>query len=356
MDWEHLLCRAYPEGKKNSVFYSRGEHDDLRLGDIINTWDHHSEIPTLLEQSPKVIILGVPDDLGVVRAKGRPGARQGPAAIRRCFYRLTPGFQELGKEVIDLGDLKLSDSPDEDERLGETHLRLEEAVYYLALTGATVVILGGGQDLTYATVMGYTRAHRAMLRKARIEKQTDLQAVDWFGMINVDKFLDVRDPAARGVNSGTTIFRLLEDPETPVDGPNFVAFGIQQQHCSPRHRAYLKQQEARLVSLEQFWLGNEDLLNLFKEALDNAGQRTVQTMLSFDMNASVLAGVSSPSPLGFTTEDLCAMASMAGERGVGLMEIMETSPPNDDSQEPTARTAANMLFFFLQGLASQEPA
>ncbi|MBI3924450.1 MAG: arginase family protein, partial [Armatimonadetes bacterium] len=322
MDWEQLLTPAYPEGKKSSIFYSRGEHDDLRLGDIVNTWDRHQEIPRLVESKPSVILLGVPDDLGILRAMGRPGARQGPHAIRRCFYRMTPGFREVGPGIVDLGNLKLSTATDEDERLAETHLRLEETMYYLALTGATLVMLGGGQDLTYASVMGYTRAVRALRRKERLEEGTDADAMDWFGLINIDKFLDVRDPATRGVNSGTAFFRLLEDPEAPVDGPNYVAFGIQEQHCSPRHRAYLQRHGARLVSLEQFWLGREDLWKSFKEALDAAAAGTVQSIVSFDMNSSILPGVSAPSPLGFRPGDLCAMATLAGERGVGLLEIM----------------------------------
>lgn len=356
MDWEQLLDRAYPAGKRNSIFYSRGEHDDLRMGDIVRTWDRHDQIPDLLASRPRTILLGAPDDLGVTRGKGRPGARHGPQAIRRAFYRLTPGFLEgAGEDVIDLGNLRLGKIDDEEERLADTHIRLEEAVYCLALTGATVIVLGGGQDLSYASAMGYARAHRNLRRKHRLEQGQNVEAVDWFGLINIDKFLDVRDPDTSGINSGTAFFRLLEDAEAPVDGPNYVAFGIQDQHCSPRHRAYLQQKGARMVSLEQFWLGRENLLNAFKEALDLAGDGTISTIVSFDLHASTLPGVSSPSPLGLNPGQCCALASLAGEREVGLFELMEVAPPHDDPQEPTSRLAANMLFYFLLGMASRLP-
>ncbi len=351
MDWERLLERAYPSGQRASVFYSRGEHDDYRLGDLVRTWDRPHEIGELLDKQPRVIILGAPDDLGITYGPGRPGARHGPEAIRRAFYRLTQGFTEdLAQGVVDLGNVALSTNPDPRERLRENHLRLEETVHYLALTGASLILLGGGQDLSYPSVIGYTKAQRHLRGHARSKRGENLETVDWFGLINVDKFLDVRDPELSGLNSGTAFFRILEEPDGPVDPKNFVAFGIQEQHCSPRHRAYLLSKEAQIVNLEQFWLGRENILNAFDQALTKAGDQTVKTLVSFDMNATTLPGVSDPSPLGLNPGTCCAMASMAGERGVGLLEICETSPPHDDRQEMTARLAANMMFFFLQGL------
>ncbi|MGE0488086.1 MAG: arginase family protein [Vulcanimicrobiota bacterium] len=352
MDWELLLTRAYPAGRRSSIFYSRGEHDDLRLGDLVRTWDRHSEIQGLLEARPQVIIVGAPDDLGITMGRGRPGARHGPEAIRQAFYRLTPGFVDnLAGGIVDIGDLRLPNGTSDEARLRETHLRMEELIHYLSLTGAIIVVLGGGQDLTYSSVMGYTKAQRHLRQRNRQRDGVAAEVVDWFGLINVDKFLDVRDPEISGLNSGTAFFRILEEPDGPVDPANFVAFAIQEQHCSPRHRAYLLTKGATLVNLEQFWLGRENVLNAFDGALNKVQMDSVATMVSFDMNATTLPGVSAPSPLGLQPGTCCAMASMAGERGVGLVEFMETSPPHDDRQQPTSRLAANMLFYFLQGLS-----
>ena len=354
MKWEDLLQRAYPEGRRNGVFYRRNEVADPRLGELIRTWDRSHEIQELLDSSPAVFILGIPDDRGVRAAQGRPGARLGPEAIRKAFYRLTPGF--IGgwtDRVVDLGNLAIPEGASMEERLEKTQLLAEELTYYVSLSGSRLVILGGGQDLTYGTVSGFARARRNLSTQRRAREGSGSEAVDWFGLINVDKFLDVRDPALTGRTSGTAFYRILEEEDGPVDPSNFVAFAIQEQHCSAAHRSYLKSKGSTLISLEQFWLGRENILNSFSQALDIAGRETCETLLSFDLNATVMPGVSAPSPLGLQPGSCCALASMAGERGVSLFELMETSPPHDTGTE-TSTLAATMLFYYLRGLAAGE--
>ena len=85
-----------------------------------------------------------------------------------------------------------------------------------------------------------------------------------------------------------------------------------------------------------------------------ATRNTLESFLSFDMNATVLPGVSAPSPLGLQPGTCCALAAMAGERGLAMLEIMETAPPHDRGQTLTSTLAATMLFYYLRGLATGE--
>ena len=65
------------------AFVSRGDPDDLRMGDTID----RGEAPG---SDIRVVLIGCPQDEGVRRNGGRQGAAGGPAAFRTMLARLTP--------------------------------------------------------------------------------------------------------------------------------------------------------------------------------------------------------------------------------------------------------------------------
>ncbi len=80
--------------------------DDLRLGDYVEFW---SDGPSPLRPGRPVVI-GFPQDAGVRRNAGRPGAAAAPLAIRRRLYRLTPwdaitGADLTRVQLLDLGNV-----------------------------------------------------------------------------------------------------------------------------------------------------------------------------------------------------------------------------------------------------------
>src|SRR6516162_4042830 len=60
--------------------------DDPRLGEIVELW--RGDLAAL--RPGRAVLLGFPQDEGVRRNHGRPGAALAPAAIRHWLYRLTP--------------------------------------------------------------------------------------------------------------------------------------------------------------------------------------------------------------------------------------------------------------------------
>ena len=64
-------------------FVSRGDPDDLRMGDAID----RGEMPG---PNARIVLIGSPQDEGVRRNGGRQGAAGGPAAFRTMLARLTP--------------------------------------------------------------------------------------------------------------------------------------------------------------------------------------------------------------------------------------------------------------------------
>src|ERR1700694_5463437 len=88
--------------------------DDPRLGEIVEWWQE-SEPPDLARRAlslGRAALIGFPQDEGVRRNHGRPGAAEAPNEIRRWLYRLTPGDPRRHADLatlppLDLGNLRM---------------------------------------------------------------------------------------------------------------------------------------------------------------------------------------------------------------------------------------------------------
>jgi len=133
VEWFTLLEPAPPPGD----LVPRAE--DPRLGEILEFWQ--GNLAALKPGRP--LLIGFPEDEGVRRNRGRPGASQAPDEIRRWLYRLTPGDCEAGVSLqkqppLDGGNLRLTGSlEDSQEALGKV-------IAGILQTGAIPVVLGGG--------------------------------------------------------------------------------------------------------------------------------------------------------------------------------------------------------------------
>src|SRR2546425_6868384 len=82
--------------------------DDPRLGEVIETWQGD---PQRL-QAGRGVLVGFPQDEGVRRNQGRPGAAAAPEAIRRALFGLTvwdaPTDTDLTqKSPLDAGNVRI---------------------------------------------------------------------------------------------------------------------------------------------------------------------------------------------------------------------------------------------------------
>jgi formiminoglutamase len=298
-------------------FSRRGDAADPRLGDRVNRGAGAYE-------TAAVVILGCPQDEGVRRNGGRPGAAQAPAEIRRALYKMT---------VNGLGALGLADAGDVVPQAGleETHAALQAAVARLLADGKRVVVLGGGNDISYPDCAALAR-----------------QAGDVLAF-NVDAHFDVRPDAQR--NSGTPYRQLLE--EGHVKPERFFELGSQPFCNAEAHAQYLAGKGARVVPLEA--LRAKGAARVVRRALrEGAGARAV--FWGFDMdvvNAAEAPGVSAPNPLGLSGVELCELARLAGaEKRTRIVEFTEVNPAFDVDGR-TARLAAAALWHYLAAVAAR---
>jgi formimidoylglutamase len=306
-----------------ALFY-RGAPDDPRLGERIV---RAAGVTQSAASGPSIVFIGHADDRAVVNGRGRPGAVQGPAELRRFLSRLTPGDHgELDRlRLVDLGDAsaELGD-------IEQVHSAVEEAALAALSSGACVVLLGGGHDGAYAS-------HSALLRATRGP----------VAAINVDAHLDVRPLRDGLITSGTPFRRLAE---RWGERYALTELGVQPQHNARAHREWALTRGFAVLSLNEV---RGRVAQAFAEALRMPAEALAVSLDLDGVEGSSAPGVSAPCPDGLTAADLYACARLAGqEPRVRVLDVMELAPSLDVDGR-TARLGAAAIWHFLAGVATR---
>jgi formimidoylglutamase len=315
----------------SNLFFSRNDSADIRMGDIV--------LRKMEGYVPEVNIglLGVPQDEGVRRNKGRTGARGAPTEIRRALYKLTPfapdqfapdqiaanGIPAL--RIFDFGDVR------EGRVLEETHERLEYAVEIMMGERIVPIVLGGGHDISYPNFCGFSKT------ASRV------------GVVNIDAHLDFRNPVPER-HSGTSFRQMLNDEHEKLLPANLVEYGIQPFANVAEHFQEMTQRGVNILSFDH--IRAKGFTHTFESALRLASSGAERVMVSFDMDAvrgADAPGVSAPSPVGLFAEDMLQAAFLTGKSSlVHLIDIAEVNPEYDIDGK-TAKLAALVVMHFLSG-------
>lgn len=280
------------------------------------------------EDAPaSVALFGVPFDGAVL---GRPGAREGPDAIRAQLARLKPwtlAAGALARRVHDCGNVRL---PHADVQ--GAHQATESAALAVLQRGHLPVALGGDHSLTFPLV----KAHEGKRRK--------------LGVINLDAHLDVRDVV--GVpNSGTSFGRLLD--LGLVEGANLVEVGLRDFANADAYARKARKAGATLVGAQE-WI--DDPRGAIARAIDVASRGVDGVYLSVDLDVLDQAeapGVSAPTPGGVSSALLfAAIKQIARDAPLVGADFMEVAPPLD-RDNVTSRAAAYAVMALLAALPKE---
>ena len=298
----------------DKLFYKRNDPDDIRLGEIVT-----SKLENYIKSD--IVILGSPQDEGVIRNKGREGAKYAPDKIRESFYKLSAGERTGAIRIFDLGNIKVED------KLEEIHRRQEEVVYRLLNDNKKVIILGGGNDISYPDCRALSQFDNSCLA------------------FNIDSHFDVRSDKIR--NSGTSYRMLLE--ENLINPKNFYEIGIKRFSSSTMHRKYLESKKCKIFYYDKIkGTRIKKVLNeIIKKKKNNA------LFWGFDMdavNSSDAPGVSAPNPIGLSIDEALLIAEIAGQnKRTRIFEISEVNP-KFDFDDKTSRLAAIIIWHFLNSI------
>lgn len=281
------------------------------------------------------ILIGCPQHEGIQRNNGRIGAEKAPNKIREQLYKLQVQKEHpvklfdagnIGTDFFDASDgLNLLDAEVPDA-LDKVHDSLTKAVSGFLRDGKKVIVLGGGNDISYADIRALSEAEREI------------------SAINIDAHLDMR--IADEMTSGTPYRKAIEDHYLVPQ--HFYEFGIR-----PESNGAYYLENARELGVNIHFLTDliqKGVVSSFKKILDKVGERPLFLGLDMDsIQASDAPGVSASSPIGLSGREVMQIIHQAKQKeNLKLFEITEVNPKYD-VDDRTVKLAAQLVYKFLFG-------
>ena len=272
------------------------------------------EFPELNEQLINIAVIGVMEDR---HATGNPGCGLGPDYIREKFYQLNEGGYQ--SKIADLGNIRQGNT------VADTYFALRSVVTELMKQEIVPIILGGGQDLTYAQYLAYEE----------LEQRVDLVVVDSHFDLDEDEESDFTETTSTSYLN--KIF--LHEPNYLF---NFSNLGYQ---------TYFVSQDSLRVMEKLFFdvhrLGEvTGKMGVTEPIIRNAN------MISFDVGAirsSDAQGNANATPNGFYGEEACQICRYAGFNDkLSSIGFYEFNPAYDNNGQ-TAMLVAEMMWYFVDG-------
>ena len=271
-----------------------------------------------------IALVGFASDAGVRRNHGRPGAADGPRALRAALgpLALHPGDDGAVRTIVDLGDVTVTGDELEagQDALGDLAAR--------ALTDhGRAVVLGGGHETAWGSYLGRTRVEALEGRRV--------------GVVNLDAHFDLR--RAERPSSGTPFLQMAQADEAAGRAFRYLVAGIS------------RASNTKVLFDEAARLGTEVVLDVdcqprhldrLLETVDAYVAELDAVHLSIDLDllpAAVAPGVSAPAGYGVPMEVVDAVAAhLAASGKLVLADVVELCPRLDVDGR-TARAAARLI-------------
>jgi len=278
-----------------------------------------TDFPNLEETKPDIALIGVLEDRQSI---DNSGCALGPDYIRERLYQLNEGGYKT--KIADLGNIR------QGATVGDTYFALKTVVAELIKNDIIPVIIGGGQDLTYAQYMAYES----------LEQKVDVVTID--SLFDMDDDFTDQSIETTSISYLNKIF--LHEPNYLF---NFSNLGYQ---------TYFASQDSLRVMDKLYFdvhrLGElSGQINVSEPIIRNA------SMISFDIGAvrsSDAPGNANATPNGFYGEEACQICRYAGFNDkLSSIGFYEFNPAYDNNGQ-TAILLAQMIWYFIDGVYNRK--
>jgi len=278
-----------------------------------------TDFPNLDEEKFDIAIIGVLEGRNAVNNEGTALA---PDYIREKLYNLYQGAYNT--KIVDLGNIKAGHS------VSDTYIALKTVVAELIKKDVLPLIVGGGQDLTYAQYMAYEE----------LEQKADLVVID--SKFDLDDSIDMESIETHSNAYLNKIF---------LHQPNYLF-----NYSNIGYQTYFVNQESLRVMEKLLFDVNRlgDFTNNMPAAepvIRNAN------MISFDISAirsSDACGNANATPNGFYGEQACQLTRYAGMSDkLSSIGFYEFNPAYDQNGQ-TAMLVAQMVWYFIDGFYNRK--
>lgn len=272
-------------------------------------------------------VLGYASDLGVRLNQGRPGAAEGPAALRQAMSNLPwhgPGA------LVDFGDIEAADE------LAITQDRFCQTLQTMLSQCDCVLGLGGSHDMAKGSYL----ALQALARPGHR-----------LGIINIDAHLDLRSPAPHG-SSGTPFWEVADWCQAHQQVFNYCCLGVSAAANTPA--LFATARRTNTLWVEDVALDIDTAKSHLTQFLAHLDEIYVTVCLDA-FPAAQAPGVSAPAALGIDPALAVLiirwLASHCQQHHIiwRLADLAEMNPFHDEQQR-TARLAARLGFELTQAM------
>jgi len=286
------------------------------LGDRIE--QYVTDFPGL-EQEIDIAIVGVLDDRNAIN---NSGCGLAPDHLREKLYLLNEG--NYNTKIVDLGNIRAGAT------VTDTYFALKTVVEELVKKNIIPIIIGGGQDLTYAQYLGYES----------LEQKVDLVVIDSHFDLNDDVHDDTMETTSESYLS--KIF--LHEPNYLF---NYSNIGYQTYFTS----------QAGLRVMEKLYFDVHRLGEFSGQIASAEPVIRNASMISFDINSirsSDAMGSANATPNGFYAEEACQLCRYAGFNDkLSSIGFYEFNPAYDNNGQ-TAALLAQMVWYFIDGFYNRK--
>jgi formiminoglutamase len=257
-----------------------------------------------------IAIIGVEEDRRSVNNKGCAG---GPDYVRKFLYKLYAAHS--GVRVCDLGNIKAGATID------DTYFAVSSAVGLLVKKNVLPIIIGGGQDLTYANYTAYENLEQHI------------------NIVSIDPTIDLGDVDDPLTSQSYLSKIVLHEPNYLF---NYSNLGYQTFFTDPRIIDMMGKLYFDIYRLGDVRANMQEVEPVVRNA----------DIVSFDVSAirqSDAPGNANATPNGFNGEEACQIARYAGMSdklsSVGFYELN----PLMDHNGQTAHLVAQMVWYLMEG-------
>ncbi|POY39095.1 arginase [Solitalea longa] len=285
-------------------------YEAFNLGTLFKIYSNEGEFPEL--DGLNMALIGVEEDRLAVN---NSGSAQAPDRVRSFLYKLTEG--NFTTNIADLGNIKPGDT------VRDTYVAVRIVCEELMKQNIVPIVLGGGQDLTFAQYLAYEG----------LEQRVDLVVID--NQFDLDATSEQHENSSKSYLNSI----ILHDPNNLFNYSNigYQTYFISQDSLSLMDKMYFDTH--RLGEINQNIQNAEPIIR-------NAN------LISFDVSAirqSDAPGNGNVSPNGFYGEEACQMCRYAGMSdkllSIGFYELN----PKFDQYGQTAHLVAQMIWCFIEG-------
>lgn len=283
------------------------------LGDIFTTHSVEKGFPELVDID--IAIFGVDEDRGALENQGCGKAAE---SVREYLYKLKPGNHKL--KVADLGDIIRGNKEN------DTYFAVTAVVEQLLELNIIPVVIGGGQELTYAIYKAYKNQQKII------------------NITAIDNIFDLGESEDQ-LNSRSYLSHII------LHKPNYLF-----NYTNIGYQTYFAEQAAidlmhnLFFDINRLGVIHSDI-TLAEPLIRNAD------LFSFDMSAirqSDAPGNANATPNGFYGEEACQLVRYAGMSDkVSAAGFFEMNPSLDCNGQ-TAHLLAQMIWYFMDGFYNRQ--